>query len=322
MEKLNSETQENNANHWITYQRHQGTNENKHIVLVSGDEEYRSEEALPMLAKILATHHGFKCTVLFAIDTETGIINPENQTSIPGLHHLETADMMILFTRFRELPDQQMKYIIDYTNQGKPIMGLRTATHAFNYTRNLQSPYAKYDFKNEDFPGGYGRQVLGETWINHHGHHGKESARGIINEEMATHPILQSVQDIWGPSDVYTVNDLTGDAQVLVWGQVLIGMESSDAPNPDKPKMPLAWIKTYTGDVGKTSRVFCTTMGASVDLENEGLRRLLVNSCYWCMDMEDQIPAESQVDYVGEYTPTFFGFGTYQKGMRPSDFSL
>ena len=322
MEKLNSETQEDNANHWITYQSHQETNEDKHIVLVSGDEEYRSEEALPMLAKILAIHHGFKCTVLFAIDTETGIINPENQTSIPGLHHLETADMMILFTRFRELPDQQMKYIIDYTNQGKPIMGLRTATHAFNYTRNLQSPYAKYDFKNEDFPGGYGRQVLGETWINHHGHHGKESARGIINEEMATHPILQSVQDIWGPSDVYTVNNLTDDAQVLVWDQVLIGMESSDDPNLDKPKMPLAWIKTYTGDAGKTSRVFCTTMGASVDLENEGLRRLLVNSCYWCMDMENQIPAESQVDYVGEYTPTFFGFGTYQKGMRPSDFSL
>ena len=322
MEKLNNETQVDTANHWITYQSHQGTNEDKHIVLVSGDEEYRSEEALPMLAKILAIHHGFKCTVLFAIDTETGIINPENQTSIPGLHHLETADMMILFTRFRELPDQQMKYIIDYTNQGKPIMGLRTATHAFNYTRNLQSPYAKYDFKNEDFPGGYGQQVLGETWINHHGHHGKESARGIINEEMATHPILQSVQDIWGPSDVYTVNNLTDDAQVLVWGQVLIGMESSDDPNLDKPKMPLAWIKTYTGDAGKTSRVFCTTMGASVDLENEGLRRLLVNSCYWCMDMEDQIPAESQVDYVGEYTPTFFGFGTYQKGMRPSDFSL
>ena len=322
MEKLNNETQVDTANHWITYQSHQGTNEDKHIVLVSGDEEYRSEEALPMLAKILAIHHGFKCTVLFAIDTETGIINPENQTSIPGLHHLETADMMILFTRFRELPDQQMKYIIDYTNQGKPIMGLRTATHAFNYTRNLQSPYAKYDFKNEDFPGGYGRQVLGETWINHHGHHGKESARGIINEEMATHPILQSVQDIWGPSDVYTVNNLTDDAQVLVWGQVLIGMESSDDPNLDKPKMPLAWIKTYTGDAGKTSRVFCTTMGASVDLENEGLRRLLVNSCYWCMDMENQIPAESQVNYVGEYTPTFFGFGTYQKGMRPSDFSL
>ena len=322
MEKLNNETQVDTANHWITYQSHQGTNEDKHIVLVSGDEEYRSEEALPMLAKILAIHHGFKCTVLFAIDTETGIINPENQTSIPGLHHLETADMMILFTRFRELPDQQMKYIIDYTNQGKPIMGLRTATHAFNYTRNLQSPYAKYDFKNEDFPGGYGQQVLGETWINHHGHHGKESARGIINEEMATHPILQSVQDIWGPSDVYTVNNLTDDAQVLVWGQVLIGMESSDDPNLDKPKMPLAWIKTYTGDEGKTSRVFCTTMGASGDLENEGLRRLLVNSCYWCMDMENQIPAESQVDYVGEYTPTFFGFGTYQKGMRPSDFSL
>jgi hypothetical protein len=75
------------------------------------------------------------------------------------------------------------------------------------------------------------------------------------------------------------------------------------------PMMPLAWTKHYTGPTGNTSRVFCTTMGASVDLQSEGLRRLLVNACYWGMEMEDQIPAHSNVDYVGSYEPTYFGFG-------------
>ena len=220
-------------NEWVVYEGNEGPGKGKHIVLVSGDEEYRSEEALPMLGKVLATHHGFTCTVLFAINPETGEIDPEVQTNIPGLHHLESADMMVLFTRFRELPDEQMKYIVDYTNAGKPVMGLRTATHAFSYSRDLESPYAKYSHNNKDFEGGYGRQVLGETWVNHHGHHGKESARGVIDAAMQNHSILKGVDDVWGPSDVYGVNDLTGDAQVLIHGQVLVGMEPTDAPKPD-----------------------------------------------------------------------------------------
>src|SRR4029077_19657060 len=103
----------------------------KHIVLVSGDEEYRSEEGLPQLGKILAKRHGFTCTVLFAIDPKDGTINP-NVSNIPGLEALTTADLMIILTRFRDLPDEQMKHIIDYVESGRPIIGLRTATHAFN----------------------------------------------------------------------------------------------------------------------------------------------------------------------------------------------
>jgi hypothetical protein len=311
-----------NEQPWVVYEGEKGPGKGKHVVFVSGDEEYRSEEALPMLARIMAVHHGFKCTVLFGIDPETGVIDPMNQKNIPGLHHLETADMMVLFTRFRELPDDQMKYIVDYTNSGKPVMGLRTATHAFKYSDDSTSAYAKYSFRNKEFDGGYGRQVLGETWINHHGHHGKESTRGVINEEMKEHPILKGVQDIWGPTDVYTVTELTGDSKVLVFGQVLVGMDPSDEPNTQKSMMPLAWIKTYTGDQGKTSRVFCTTMGASVDLKSEGLRRLLVNGCYWCMGMEGEIPEKSKVDYVGEYDPTYFGFGKHRASVRPSDLKL
>jgi len=315
---------QNNDKPWVVYEGKQGAGKGKHIVFVSGDEEYRSEEALPMLARIMAVHHGFKCTVLFAIDPETGEIDPINQNNIPGLHNLETADMMVLFTRFRELPDEQMKYIIDYTNAGGPVMGLRTATHAFKYEKDNKSPYAKYSFNSQDPKGGYGRQVLGETWVSHYGHHGKESTRGVINEEMEDHPILKGVEDIWGPTDVYTVGELTGEPEVLVFGQVLVGMEPADEPNPEKnnPMMPLAWIKNYTSEIGKTSRVFCTTMGASVDLQSEGLRRLLVNGCYWCMGIEEQIPQKSKVDYVGEYNPTFYGFGKHKKGLKPSDLEL
>ena len=312
----------NNGDHWVVYEGGEGPGKGKHIVFVSGDEEYRSEEALPMLAKIMAVHHGFKCTVLFAIDPETGEIDPTNQTNIPGLQNLETADMMVLFTRFRELPDEDMKYIVDYTNAGKPVMGLRTATHAFNYTRDKDSPYAKYDFRSQDPEGGYGRQVLGETWINHYGHHGVESNRGLINPEMKDHPILKGVDDIWGPSDVYTVTELTEDPDVLVFGEVLVGMNPADEVNTDKPALPMAWIKTHTSELGSKSRVFCTTSGSSVDLASAGLRRLLVNGCYWCMGMEDQIPAKSNVDCVGEYNPTMFGFGTFKKGVHPSDHKL
>ena len=115
----------------VVYEGDAGPGKGKHIVLVSGDEEYRSEEALPQLGKILARHHGFKCTVLFAIDPETGTIDP-TASNIPGLEALDSADLMVIFTRFRDLPDEQMKHIVDYLDAGKPVVGIRTATHAFN----------------------------------------------------------------------------------------------------------------------------------------------------------------------------------------------
>src|SRR5919109_4938616 len=103
---------------FVVYHGADGPGKGKHIVLVSGDEEYRSEEALPQLGKILATHHGFKCTVLFAVDPKDGTINP-NISNIPGLEALKSADLMIVFLRFRHLPDGQMKHLVDYIESGK-----------------------------------------------------------------------------------------------------------------------------------------------------------------------------------------------------------
>jgi len=307
---------------WVVYQGNEGPGKGKHIVFISGDEEYRSEEGLPMLAKILAERHGFKCTVLFAVDPITNTIDPDNQTNIPGLDQLKTADLMFMLLRFRELPDEQMKHIIDYTNTGKPIVALRTSTHAFSYSRNKQNPYAKYSYnsKIKGWEGGYGKQVLGETWINHHGVHAKEGTRALVNGLMKDHPILRGVKDIWTPTDVYGITGLPTDAQVLIFGQTTMGMTSTSPLSYEKSVMPVAWTRNYSSASGKKAKIFTTTMGSSIDLVSEDLRRLLVNACYWATGMEQQIPEQNNAQLVGEYSPTMFGFGKYQRGLSPSTF--
>ncbi len=309
---------------WVTYEGSDGPGKGKHIVFVSGDDEYRSEEACPQLAKILAVRHGFKCTVLFAIDPKTGEINPAHQTNIPGTHLLDDADMMVVFLRFRHLPDEQMKPIDDFTKSGKPIMGLRTATHSFNY-RNQDSPYAKWHWRSKEPAGGWGQAVLGDTWISHHGGHKSQATRGVIQAGHEKHPILTGVDDVFGLTDVYGIVHLRKDDDILMRGAVLAGMKPTDLPVEGKkndPMMPLVWTRMYKGEAGKTSRVISTTMGASVDLENEGLRRLLVNSCFWGLKMEAEIPEKADVAIVGEFKPLMYGFGSFQKGLKPSDFAL
>ena len=307
---------------WVVYEGKAGPGHGKHIVFVTGDDEYRSEEAMPQLAKILATRHGFKCTVLFAIDPKDGTIKPDHQTNIPGTEVLDEADLMVLFLRFRNLPDEQMKPIVDFANSGKPMIGLRTATHSFNYT-SQDSPYAKYHWRSNDPKGGFGQLVFGDTWVSHHGDHGRQSTRGIINEKRADHPIVNGCEDVWGPTDVYGIERLKPDDEILLWGQVLEGMTPDDKPvegGKNMPMMPLAWTRNYEGETGNKSRVFCTTMGAATDLVSEGTRRLLVNACFWGLEMD--VPTNANVQLVGEYKPTPFGFGKYVKGVKPSDHKL
>ena len=310
------------ADPWVVYKGGEGPGAGRQVVMISGDEEYRSEEALPQLAKILAKRHGFTCTVLFAVGAD-GSITPTRNDNIPGLHALRTADLMVIATRFRDLPDDQMKEIDDYLNSGRPVIGLRTATHAFNIKAGKS--YAQYSFqsKKPGWEGGFGRQVLGETWISHHGNHGKQSTRGIIALGEADHPILRGIKsgEIWGPSDVYGVRlPLPGDSRPLVLGEVVEDMTFGGKPlegNKNDPKLPIAWIKTYTGSAGKPARVFTTTMGAATDLENAGLRRLLVNAVYWTTKLEEKIPVQSNVDLVGDYKPRSFGFKGEAAGIRP-----
>ena len=313
------------------------------IVLVSGDEEYRSEEALPQLAKILSTKHGFTCTVLFAQNPEKpGIINPNYIQNIPGLENLKTADLMVIFTRFRALPEQQMQYIDDYLKSGKPVIGIRTATHAFNFskvdTTSKWKHYSNYYAGDDEWKDGFGRLVLGEKWISHHGKHKHQSTRGVAAPGFDKHPILNGILpgEIWGSTDVYGVRlPLPGDSQPVVLGQVinrtgkymendsLFGMRFTDREvagieiekdkdgkevklNRNDPMMPVAWTKSYQIPGGQKGKVFTSTLGAATDLLTEATRRMIVNSVFWCLDLT--VPEKANVDLVGNYNPSAYSF--------------
>ena len=305
---------------------------NKKVVLISGDEEYRSEEALPQLAKILSTQHGFDCVVLFAIHPKTGQIDPNVRDNIPGMEHLRDADALVIATRFRDLPDDQMKELDQYLHRGGPVVGMRTATHAFNIPEGKKySHYGNgYQGDHKFWRGGFGRAILGEKWISHHGAHRQQSTRGVIAESEKKHPIVRGINagDIWGPTDVYGVRlPLPGDSRTLVFGQVLSGMRPDDPPvdgAKNNPPMPIAWTKSYQLPAGERGRVFTTTMGSSNDLLSGGLRQLIVQAIYWAIGLENSIPANGvRADIVPPYHPSDFGFQSDEywsnKNITPTD---
>ncbi len=313
-----------------------GPGQGKKIVLVSGDEEYRSEEALPLLARLLA-RQGFDCTVLFAQDPHhPGFIQPNYQNNIPGLETLEDADLLVLFTRFRALPDSQMVFFEKYLQAGKPVVAIRTATHAFQLkdTASRYYPWSNsYNNKSSDWDGGFGRLVLGERWFTHHGHHQQQSTRGIFSPQEGQHPILNGITsgEIWGPTDVYGVRlPLPDSAYTLVWGQVIdrtlpydaedpmYGLRPSDTVvakvnsaakepyDPNNPIMPIAWLKKYQMPDGQPGTAFTSTIGAATDLHNEGARRLLINAVFFLLGQE--VPDRVDVVLDGVYQPSAYAF--------------
>ena len=291
----------------------------KHVVLISGDEEYRSEESCPMLGKILSQRHGFKCTVLFAIDREGGFINPNERTNIPHTNALEAADLMIIGTRFRDLPDEQLRPILDFLQAAKPVIGFRTATHAFR----CDHKYGDFDWNN------FGLNIIGENWVAHHGRHQVEGGRAVVEPDHADHAILRSVSDIFTPSDIYTVKHVdAANSTILLRGAVTESLDPASsfvAGEKNNPMMPLAWLREYKSPAGKIGRAFGTTAGASVDFASEDFRRLLVNACYYLSDLD--VPARADVTPVDPFAPSFYGFHNEedffkQRNLRVADFQL
>ena len=282
----------------------------KHLVFLTGDEEYRGEEGLPMMAKILSQRHGFKCTVLFSLN-DKGEIDPTNQKSLSNPKALDNADAIIMLLRFRTWPDEVYKHFNDACNRGIPLIGLRTSTHAFRGKL-----------------GGFGKRVLGEGWVSHWGHHKREACRGVIEPGSEKDPILKGVTNVFADSDVYEAHP-PKDVKILLRGLVLENMKPDSKPSArdrkkdrpiNDPAMPIAWTRNYKWPSGKTSKIFCSTMGAATDLQSEGLRRLVVNAIFAGLDMD--VPKKANVDYVDPYKPLFYGFNSFRRGIKPSDHAL
>ena len=301
----------------LVYEGADGPGKGKHLVFIASDHEYRSEETLPALARILAKRHGFRCTVLFGVDAN-GVIKP-GQSNVPGMEALESADLMVVFTRFQNWPVEQMEHFVNYLNRGGPIVGLRTATHGFKIPGD--SPFAKYSngFQGADYKDGFGRQGLGEKWAGHYGGNHRSSTRLDIVPEKAGHPILRGVKDMWAQCGGYNANPLQ-PSEVLAMAQPLQGMEPDAEPDTTRKPVPGAWIRSYEGDSGKSGRVFTSTYGASNDIENEGYRRMLINACFWAVSLEDAIAEDADVSFVGPYNATWRrGRGRRKAGTKPQD---
>lgn len=297
----------------LVFEGKRGPGLGRHIVFLAGDHEYRSEETLPALARLLAWHHGFKCTVLFNVDPVNGDIVPGN-SNMPGLEALDRADLAVVFLRFQAFPREQMAHIDAYLKRGGPVVGLRTATHAFRTT--AADPFHKYsyDYKGPDYELGFGHQVLGQTWVGHYGRNHVQSTRITIVPEKQGHPILRGVKDVWVRVGGYVGKPT--DGEVLTLAQPLNGMTPDSTPDATKPPMPSEWTRTYRSASGQTGRVFTTLYGTPEDITNEGYRRLVVNGCLWALGLEAAITPDLAVAFVGPFKPNTFGAG-YALGVKP-----
>jgi hypothetical protein len=303
-----------------------GAGKGKHVVLLAGDEEYRSEEAMPLMARILAEKHGFDATVLFSAD-EDGTINPDKGDSLMGADALDSADALVMLLRFRKYDYATMKKFKAAMDRGVPLVALRTSTHIFNFPAD--SKWAEWSWNHGT--GGFGRAVLGETWISHWGEHKKEATRGVVEEGQEKNPLLNGVTGTFGDTDVYEAAP-PEDATVLLRGIVLKGMGPGDEPadyekktkggkmqKVNEPAMPVAWSREVKNDAGTTNKVVTTTMGSATDLTNEGLRRLVVNGVYWGLGIE--VPAKADVSIPESFVPTNYGFKGFKKGLKAADFA-
>ena len=293
----------------VVYEGDSGPGKGKHILFIASDHEYRGEETCPAIARIMAKRYGFKCTVLFG-QTPEGLIKP-GSSLIPGIDAIDDADMLFLFLRFIHPEDAWMAKFEDYLKRGGPVLGLRTTTHAFN---GLKGKYAHQNFNSgtEDYVGGFGRQILGETWnpklgAGHYGRNHKFATGLNVVPEQSEHPIMRGVKDMHAMAGAYSARPMP-NSTILATNQVLESMDVGAKPIADKAPQPAAWVRTYQFQHGKEGRAFCTTQGASEDIISDGVRRMIINATLWCMKMEDEIKPDADISFVGPYNPTTFSF--------------
>jgi type 1 glutamine amidotransferase len=235
------------------------------VVFVTGDHEYSGEDTMPLLAHELEKHYRMKATVLKAYPDQ------DSETDIPGLEALATADLAVFFLRWRQLPASQVAHIRAYLNTGKPVMGFRTSSHAFNYPKGHElENWNSFGAEAFGTPPGWGKEG--------HTHYGHESSTDVsVVSAAAGHPVLQGVTGSFHVrSWLYQVrpNWPPADAVWLLQG---------NAVNPNKPAQenPVAW--TWKNKFG--GRAFFTTLGHPDDFKVEAVQRLVINAIHWSLGL-------------------------------------
>lgn len=204
------------------------------LCLVSGSEEYRSDESLTWLAEYLQINYGVQSFKAFATSL----------TELPGLEALDEADCMVLFTRRLEIAGEPLERIKRYINSGRPIVGIRTASHAFQNWLELDKLVFGGDYQNH-----YGRDLL--PYIE-------------VAETGRDHPIVQGFEPFTSAGSLYRNPQLAPDTTVLLKGTI---------PNHVEP---VAWVRTYKG-----ARVFYTSLGHPDDFRQKSFVRILVRAIFW-----------------------------------------
>ena len=237
------------------------------VVFVTGDHEYSSEATMPLLAAELEKNYNMRTVVLKSFPDQNA------EENIPGLEALKDADLAVFFLRWRRLPAEQVAYIDDYLKSGKPVMGFRTSTHAFNYPEGhaLRS-WNAFGERAFGAPPGWGGPAK-------HTHYGHESSTDVsVIDAAEGHPILKGVdKNFHVRSWLYKVlpdYPLKGSTWLLM----------GKAVNPDKPEAienPVAW--TWTSASG--ARTFMTTMGHPEDFRQEAVQKVCVNAVHWALGM-------------------------------------
>ena len=245
-----------------------------HVVIVMAEDEYQTEQTLP---KFAAKHLGRDFRVSYVYGSE------KERNSIAGIEILKDADVALISIRRRVLPPSQMQVFKEFVAAGKPVIGIRTASHAFSL-RNEAPPEGLEDWPELD------AQVYGGNYSNHYGNELKSTVR--IDSQSKDHPILRGfpTEPIAQGGSLYVTSPLAKNTQVLLTGRV----EGHEAE-------PVAW--TFQRDDGGKS--FYTSLGHIKDFENPAFVRLLYNAVHWAAGLpirKDISIATAIEDYEQHWT--------------------
>ncbi|MFG0297294.1 MAG: ThuA domain-containing protein [Maioricimonas sp. JB045] len=246
-----------------------------HLVIVMAEAEYRTNETLPEFARKYLGKD-FRVSLVHA--------NEEDRNDIPGIDVVKDADVLLVSVRRRTLPPEQLQVIRDHVAAGKPVVGIRTASHAFNL-RNQPAPEGLADWPEWD------AEVFGGNYHNHYGNALKSTVR--LNQEQLDHPILTGIPNREFPQgwSLYRTSPLKKGTTPLVFGRI-----------EDKPEEPAAW--TFKRADG--GRSFYTSLGNVDDFKHPSFIRLLVNGIYWASGMQppEEITVAGTVeDYRRHWMP-------------------